>query len=247
MQGGIARDQSRTTQRSRQGSQTAAGRKRTMCAQTLTARTPCNDAGNSKPPPPRLALWQAKRAGRERSEGRRRQGWKPEGARRHRRLDAQHDSPARHRRETHECLRHRSVSTPTRKTCDASLHKATSPQNRQRTSTAARASVEPQSRDDADPQMTESEKTRIGAIPYLRNSVRTCSSETARDKRGPLLESRGEAPRPSAGRRATISRPCCATRSGCARRHRPRPDGHRWSPGTTGRPGSPTGRAGLPC
>ncbi len=35
------------------------------------------------------------------SEARRRQGWKPKGARRHRWLDAQHDSATRHRRGTH--------------------------------------------------------------------------------------------------------------------------------------------------
>ncbi|QFZ84673.1 hypothetical protein GFK26_18805 [Variovorax paradoxus] len=32
--------------------ETAAGRKRTTCAQTLTGRTPCNDEGNSKASPP---------------------------------------------------------------------------------------------------------------------------------------------------------------------------------------------------
>ena len=35
------------------------------------------------------------------SEARRRQGWTPKGARRHRWLDAQHDSATRHRRGTH--------------------------------------------------------------------------------------------------------------------------------------------------
>lgn len=35
------------------------------------------------------------------SEARRRQGWKPKGARRHRWLDAQHDSATRYRRRTH--------------------------------------------------------------------------------------------------------------------------------------------------
>ena len=35
------------------------------------------------------------------STARRRQGWKPKGARRHWWLDAQHDSPTRHRRGAH--------------------------------------------------------------------------------------------------------------------------------------------------
>src|SRR5574340_1258684 len=40
-----------TAQRSRQGSQTAAGRQRAWRAQTLTARTPWYVEGNSKPAP----------------------------------------------------------------------------------------------------------------------------------------------------------------------------------------------------
>ena len=49
------------------------------------------------------------------------------------------------------------------------------------------------------------------------------------------------------GVRATLSRPCCATRSGCVCRPRLQPAGRRWSPGTTDHPGSPTDRADPPC
>ena len=63
-----------------------------------------------------------------------------------------------------------------------------------------------------------------------------------------LTTPNGQPPRRKDGAsRATISRPCCATRSGCVRRPRLRPGGHRWSPGTTGHPGLPTGKAGPPC
>lgn len=55
--------------------------------------------------------------------------------------------------------------------------------------------------------------------------------------------------RPAAGGALAmgVSRPCCASRSGCAPRHRPRPGGRRWWPGKTDRPGSPTGRGDRPC
>ncbi|QFZ85025.1 hypothetical protein GFK26_20800 [Variovorax paradoxus] len=43
--------------------ETAAGRKRTTCAQTLTGRTPCNDEGNSKPALPCLTASEARRPG----------------------------------------------------------------------------------------------------------------------------------------------------------------------------------------
>jgi hypothetical protein len=52
-----------------------------QCTQTLTARTAWYVEGNSKatPPPHSIALEQAQRAGRERRDGRRRQGSKPHG------------------------------------------------------------------------------------------------------------------------------------------------------------------------
>ena len=56
------------------------GRKRTSCAQTLTARTAWYVEGNSKSTPTTLHCpGQAQRAGQERSDGRRHQGSKPHG------------------------------------------------------------------------------------------------------------------------------------------------------------------------
>ena len=57
------------------------GRKRTPCAQTLTARTAWYVEGNSKSTPPLHCTipGQAQRAGRERRDGRRREGSKPTG------------------------------------------------------------------------------------------------------------------------------------------------------------------------
>lgn len=59
----------------------------------------------------------------------------------------------------------------------------------------------------------------------------------------------GDARSPATGGapRTRISRPCCATRSGCARRHRLGPGGRGWSPGTTDHLASPTGRTAPPC
>lgn len=56
------------------------GRKRTPCAQTLTARTAWYVEGNSKSTPTTLHCpGQAQRASQERRDGRRRQGSKPHG------------------------------------------------------------------------------------------------------------------------------------------------------------------------
>src|SRR5690606_15142035 len=56
-----------------------------------TAARPSDDPAR-QPRTARLTLGQA-----QRRQARRREGWKPEGARRRRRLDAKHDSPARSR------------------------------------------------------------------------------------------------------------------------------------------------------
>ena len=59
-----------------------------------------------------------------------------------------------------------------------------------------------------------------------------------------LRRTRHSAP-PKRGAGAMISRPCCASRSGCARPPRPRPGGRRWWPGTTDHPASPIHTDGL--
>ena len=64
--------------------------------------------------------------------------------------------------------------------------------------------------------------------------------------RGRRRTRQGAPPKRGAGA-TRISRPCCVSRSGCARRPRPRPDGRRWWPGTRDRPASPTGKADPPC
>ena len=77
--GGIARDrQQHGAAQLSQVRRRPPGRKRTKCAQTLTARTPWYGEGNSKPAQhTTTASWQAQRAG---PKGRRRQGSKPHGS-----------------------------------------------------------------------------------------------------------------------------------------------------------------------
>jgi hypothetical protein len=93
-------------------------------------------------------------------------------------------------------------------------------------------------------------------LTYLRQAVhpRTCQSvKQGKRKKARSIRRAAHLPgfvkRPAAGRgvRTTVSRPCCATRSGCACRPRLQPAGRRWSPGTMDHPGSPTGKADPPC
>ena len=112
-----------------------------------------------------------------------------------------------------------------------------------------RRSTQPRNR------LCDEARKRKAVCAYFRNSARTRrraiqqaqTRDGPRTIAGPRIQWRKKAPRRRAGRRATISRPCCATRSGCARRPRLRPGGRRWSPGTTGHPASPTGKADPPC
>ena len=68
-----------------------------------TAARPSDDPARQprgerpQPRPARLSIGPAAQGKRsaQRRQARRREGWKPAGARRHRRLDAKHDSPAR--------------------------------------------------------------------------------------------------------------------------------------------------------
>lgn len=89
---------------------------------------------------------------------------------------------------------------------------------------------------------------RQAVHPQTRQSAKKVERKKTRDilRASHLL---GFIKRPAAWRgvRATFSRPCCATRSGCACRPRLQPAGRRWSPGTTDHPGLPTDRAGPPC
>ena len=90
-------------------------------------------------------------------------------------------------------------------------------------------------------------KARSNRIGFTTNARSPAEAHGAAP--GPTAPSRPQGGRcrtrqsapPKRGAGATVSRPCCATRSGCAHRPRLRPGGHRWSPGTTDRPASPRG------
>ena len=160
----------------------------------------------------------------------------PRGARRHGRLDAQHESAIRHRRRRTEPQRPESGSAEIRGTATPLPHITAKPQIGTGTESAPRQST--------------NTEPRLHVHPHMHKEVNMRTRTPTRQ--GPrsfadLDALGGESAPPSGAPRATLSRPCCATRSGCARRPRPRPGGHRWSPGTTGRPASPTGRAGPPC
>lgn len=89
---------------------------------------------------------------------------------------------------------------------------------------------------------------RQAVHPKIRQLAEQAKRKKARDIRR-AIHLLGFVKRPAARRgvRATVSRPCCATRSGCACRPRLQPVEHRWSPGTTDHPGSPTGKDDPPC
>lgn len=94
---------------------------------------------------------------------------------------------------------------------------------------------------------------RTNGMPPARASAITCTrkkkSGARRDSQRPLSVGTKSTKRHPArgGVPSDLSRPCCATRSGCTRQARPRPGGHRGSPETTDHRASPTGRAGRPC
>lgn len=109
------------------------------------------------------------------------------------------------------------------------------------TKSALRRSAEADPRFDSDPYFHKGASVR---------NTRARTQQVAVNQRDPFREWRISEKRRRPAERgagATLSRPCCATRSGCARRPRLRPSGHRSSPGTTGHRASPTCRAGPPC
>ena len=111
----------------------------------------------------------------------------------------------------------------------------------------------PRARRNAHPRnrLYDETRKRKAVCSYIRKSAGTAttseqgSPDVTRpaNHRGPSKPTAEETPRRKAGCGATVSRPCCATRSGCALRPRLRPGGRRWSPGTTGHPAPSAGRA----
>lgn len=83
--------------------------------------------------------------------------------------------------------------------------------------------------------------------PVHQQASSSCRQQKARNNVRALMSIESKCPAARRGIRVTSSHPCCATRSGCVRRPRLRPSGHRWSPGTKGHPGWQTGKADLPC
>jgi len=163
-----------------------------------------------------------------------------EGARRHQRLDAQHDSATRrcrvtsgmvdpcrtpkpprpHRRKPQICFLAKSRKHEG-SICD--LHGM-----RRTINERTRVFVQKQSLDGA-----LEESRRCGRGDGVLSAV-SCGQQCVR------------APNGRRPRRAMINRPCCATRSGCAGRPRHRLGGRGWSLGTTNCPASQTARkAGL--
>ena len=131
-----------------------------------------------------------------------------------------------------------------RGTPEAHMLKSVDPPSRLPTSSSTRRTAQTRSR------LYGKTRTRNCAFAVIRICVNktTRKHDKARETSRAVVRWMEKGKRPAeAGRRATLSRPCCVTRSGCARRPRLRPDGHRWSPGTMGHPASPTGRAGPPC
>ena len=144
--------------------------------------------------------------------------------------------------------------TQSRRTSEAHLLKPVEPQTRLHASPQNHRTAHPRNRHCDEP------RKRNHAFVHIRTSVhprfrkwrRQIRARAPHDKarersEGRRDEQRKKAPRRQAGCWAMFSRPCCATRSGCARRPRLRPGGRRWSPGTTGHPASPTDRVGPPC
>lgn len=135
-----------------------------------------------------------------------------------RRLDAQHKSAVRHRRRRTESPNLQAASHQTRRRTKPSC-------------TSLRRSV-------------KARRNRIGFATNARSPAD--AHDTAHKANHPSRPQRGrcrtrQSAPPKRGAGAAISRPCCATRSGCARRPRLRPGGRRSSPGTTDRPASPRG------
>lgn len=220
-------------QRSCQGSQTATGRQRATRAQTLTARTPWYGEGNSKPALHSSAgrIQQAKRVGvRDGSpKGRDTIGGSM------RSTTARPGLPGDARKSVNRAMR---------------LYSKTSkPQKQETIFTHLRKPTEPYIRKSDLVPIHESGFTYLRQVVYLQThkSAKQVTRKKARNIRR-ATHLLGLVKRPATGRgvRATLSRPCCATRSDCACRPRPPPGGRRWSPGTTDHPGSPIGRAAAP-
>ena len=136
--------------------------------------------------------------------------------------------------------------TEIRGTCNASLLKTSEARNHL---THLRKPTEPYFRKSGFTYMPKHRFTHLRQIvpTQSRQSVKPVKRQKARNRRWAihvLLFVKRPAARQ--GVRATFSRPCCATRSGCVCRPRLRPVGRRWSPGTTDHPGLPTGRAAVP-
>ena len=135
--GGIARALRVTVQHSSQGSKTAilqGGRKRTPCAQTLTARPPWHDGLTSKPAPTHplpLASEARSAAGAKASVIGARMG-------RDARLDAQHESTVRHRRRRTELQKLITVSDGTRRSAKSAVRLYDDPQKHKTTESALR-------------------------------------------------------------------------------------------------------------
>ncbi len=131
------------------------------------------------------------------------------------------------------------TSTETQKTHNPFPRLCVNPQNRRSTNPALRQPTKLDLRLGADPYK------RKGASPHNTRPGTTAPANITGSRDNGRKKGRKRPAEQGAG--ATLSRPCCGTRSDCAFRPRPQPGGHRWSPGTTDHPRSPTGRADPPC
>ena len=192
------------------------GRQRTQCAQTLTARPPWHDGLTSKPAP--LSCPGSPQAERAAPQARKRQRSAPD------RVETHGGSMCNTRARSGRAgdARNRQTSKPL-------LIKLDEEQNLLYFSTTIRQSTKQQNR------LCD----EYGEVQQM-HMTRPKRPATHRDRKNVRCRTRQSAP-PKRGAGATLSRPCCATRSGCACRPRLRPGGHRSSPGTTDRPASPRG------